>query len=112
MTDPTAIAVGAAVGSGITGAFGIVSLWLQRRSDERRQIRELAVQVAIKNWQISYDYAKQKGGSLLPLDVFLVNAVNLVESLDGRRMTVEDIEKVMRRGNDLSEVASKCAEKP
>ncbi len=43
MTDPVAIAVGACIGSGITGIVAIVSSILQRRSDERRQIRELAV---------------------------------------------------------------------
>jgi hypothetical protein len=37
--------IGAAVGSGVTCLFALVTIWLQRRSDERRQIRELAVWV-------------------------------------------------------------------
>lgn len=58
MDATTAAIIGAAVGSGVTGVFGFITIQLQRRSEERRQIRELAVRAAIENWTRDFELAK------------------------------------------------------
>lgn len=86
-------AVAAVVGGGITAA----NLWLARRSEERRQIRELAVKAALENWQRYIEVAKQIRGDVPPLDLYLVHAMHLVKALDGRLKTPEKIQAHLRQ---------------
>ena len=72
MSDTTLAAlIGGVVGSGVTGIFGFITILLQRRADERRQIRELAVQVALENWKIYKTASDHVPGSCVPpIDTF------------------------------------------
>ena len=110
MTESIAVIIGASVGSGITGLFAIFSIHLQRRADERRQIRELAVRVAIENWKHSFEIAKARGAatsvSVSPLDTYLVHAMNLVKALDGRIRTPEQVAVLLKEGYALTGAVS------
>jgi len=106
METSTVAVIAAAVGSGITGLFGFVALLLQRRAEERRQIRELAVQVALENWKTRKEAIEKHGGGFLsPVDVYLIHAIFLVSALDGSLKTDEQIREYIRRGFDASKVA-------
>ena len=98
MDASTAAIIGAAVGSGVTGLFGFIAIIQQRRSEERRQIRELAVKAAIENWSRDFEISKLKGGDTLlqPLDLYLVHAMHLVAALDGRLKTPDEIRTHLR----------------
>lgn len=109
MTDITLAAlIGGVAGSGITGIFGFITIQLQRRADERRQIRELAVKVALENWKIYKTAADDTGsGPVPPIDTFLIHAVHLVSALDGSLKTDEQIRCHLRRGFEASNAADK-----
>jgi hypothetical protein len=108
MTDTTMAAlIGGVAGSAVTGIFGFITIQLQRRADERRQIRELAVKVALENWKIYKAAADDVGGSVPPIDSFLVHAVHLVSALDGSLKTDEQIRCHLRRGFEASNAADK-----
>ena len=99
MSDTTLAALtGGAIGSGITGVFALITIWMQRRSEERRQIRELAVKAAIENWSRDFELSKLRGGGALlqPLDLYLVHAMHLVAALDGRLKTPDEIRSYLR----------------
>ncbi len=103
----TPLVIGAAVGSGVTGIFSFIAITLQRRAEERRQIRELAVRVALENWKIYKDAAERLGGAMQPLDVYLIHAMHLVAGLDGRLKTAEQIREHLRASLAASAEATK-----
>ena len=108
MSDTTLAAlIGGAIGSGITGIFAIVTIWMQRRSEERRQIRELAVKAAIENWSRDFELAKMKGPGVLlqPLDLYLVHAMHLVSALDGSLKTADEVQAHLRQTFAITEAA-------
>lgn len=106
MNATIAAIIGASVGSGITGAFALIAIWLQRRSEERRQIRELAVQVALENWKIYKENSERNKIGMQPLDVYLIHAMTLVSCLDGRLKTPEDIREHLRSGFEAFRAAA------
>lgn len=107
----TTTIIAAAVGGGVASIIGgIFAYWnhrLTRRSDERRQIRELAVQVAFENWKLYKEASKEHGGSMEPIDVYLIHAMYLVSALDGRLKTPEQIREHLRKGFTASCAAKK-----
>ena len=109
-TSMTAI-VAAAIGGGIAAIIGgIFSFWnyhLIRRAEERRQIRGLAVQISLENFKIYKASADQHGGSVPPIDSFLIHAVQLVSAIDGFLKTDEQIREHLRRGFAAGDAANK-----
>ena len=105
-----AAAIGGGVAAIISGGFTIWHLWLARRSEERRQIRELAVSVAIENFKIYKEAASRVGGSIWPLDVYLIHAIHLVSALDGRLKTPEQIREHLRKSLAAADSAMKEAD--
>lgn len=93
----TATILGAAVASIVGGGFAVCNMWLTRRSDERRQIRELAIRAAIENWKIYNEASQRVGGAPQPLDVYLIHAMHLVSALDGSLKTPKQIEDHLRQ---------------
>ena len=102
----TATVFAASVGAGTAAIATLWNMWLTRRSEERRQIRELAVQVALENWKIYKAAADQQGGFVPPIDTFLVHSVHLVAALDGRLKTNEQIREHLRKGFEASNAAT------
>jgi hypothetical protein len=112
MTDSLAVVLGALVGSGMTGIGVIISNALQRKADERRQIRELAVKVATENWRHQSEIGKAwaEGGAkvtLPALDVYLIHAMSLVKTLDGSVHTPEQVTTLLRESFAMSKAAPK-----
>ncbi len=111
LDSTTTTIVAAAVGGGIAaivgGGFTVLNLWLTRRSDERRQIRELAVRAAIENWKHYDEVSKRHGGIAQPLDVYILHATRLVSAIDGADLTPDEIRKRIRHALDAADAATK-----
>jgi hypothetical protein len=85
---------------------------LQRKSDERRQIRELAVKVATENWRHQSEIGKAwaEGGAkvtLPALDLYLIHAMSLVKALDGSVHTPEQVTAILRESFAMFRAAQK-----
>ena len=108
MLSDTVIAaiVGGGVAAILTGGFAFWNQCLARRGDERRQIRELAVSVALENWKIYKAIAERRGGGMQPIDVYLIHAMYLVSALDGRLKTPEQIREHLKSGFTAAKVAT------
>ncbi len=106
-TTIIAAAIGGGVASIVAGGFALWNLWLTRRSEERRQIRLLAVQVALENWKIYKSVADQQSGFVPPIDTFLIHAVYLVSALDGSLKTEQQIREHLKGAFAAASVADK-----
>lgn len=100
--DPTISAlIGAAIGA-IAGVAGtIITTIIVKRSDERQQIRDLAVRTALENWKLlSAEAAKQAEHgfhvTMQPLDVFIIHASKLLAVCAEKDLTPERAESLMR----------------
>lgn len=102
----TSALVGGGAAALISSGITAINLWLARRSEEGRQIRELAVRVAIENWKLYRDAGPEMEGPLPPLDVYLIHAMHLVSALDGRLKTQEQIRAHLRQGFAASTAAT------
>ena len=109
MPSDTVIAavIGGGVAAIVSGGFTIWNLFITRRSEERRQIRELAVKAAIENWSRDFELAKMKGPGVLlnPLDLYLVHAMHLVSALDGSLKTPGAVQAHLRQTFAITEAA-------
>ena len=101
-----AAAIGGGVAAIVTGGFSFWSQWLVRRSDERRKIRELAVQLALENWKIVKEATDRVKGDMLPIDVYLIHAMYSVTALDGRLKTPDQIRNHLRQSLAATQAAT------
>jgi hypothetical protein len=83
--------VSPSIAAGTSGIFALVTILLQRSAEEKRQIRELAVRVALENWKVAFETVKVEGGNIAPLDTYLLHAMRLVSVLDGSIKTPEQV---------------------
>jgi hypothetical protein len=111
--------IAAAIGGGfaamIGGIFAFWNAWLQRRHEERRQIRELAVQMALENSKAWRDRTKGTPLDRIPLigdsDGFLIHSMYLVSALDGRLKTAAQIKAHLAKSFDVVQAASEEIQK-
>jgi hypothetical protein len=101
----TATILSASIAAAISGFFTILNLWLTRRSDERRQARELAIKAALDHWKIHTDLISQKGGTIEPLELYLVHMTHFVRSMDGK-ITPEKIKQRLNESRLAVEAAN------
>ena len=87
-----------AVFSGILGALvgGLISLatvFINRRFDDRRHLREIAIKTAFSHWQAQVDWVKANPGGkhVLPLDGYIVHMLLLSEMLSGGGITEDNV---------------------
>jgi hypothetical protein len=100
--DPTISAlIGAAIGA-IAGVAGtIVTTIISKRSDERQQIRDLAVRTALENWKNIASEAQRQADAgfnvtMQPLDGYIVHASKLLAICAEKNLTPERAESLMR----------------
>ncbi len=102
----SATVLAASVGAIVAGGVSAVNTWLTRRSEERRQIRELAVRAAIEDWKFHIDVVKNRGeGTIRPLDLYLIHSMYLVQALDGSLRTKEEICTHLRKVHSIADAA-------
>ncbi len=59
----------------VSSGINFLTAWFIRRSDERRQIRELAVRVAIEEWKHHAELAEKHRATTHPLDLYLIHSM-------------------------------------
>jgi hypothetical protein len=100
-----ATVIAASIGAVFGGGFMVVNGWLSRRSEERRQIRELAVRAAIEEWKSNVQLADKYRGIIHPLDLYLIHAMYFVQALDGSLRTQDKIRAHLRKASDITKAA-------
>src|SRR4051794_18523687 len=105
----TATLLAGAVGGLSSGATAIIILFITKRSDERRHLRELAVKAALDNWHYVSQAAQEAGHPRLPLDVYLVHMFKLAEAL-ASGVTAENLPAKLREVHEFTKIATEQAE--
>jgi len=106
----TATLLAAAVGGFSSGATAIIILFITKRSEERRHLRELAIRAAIDNWHYVSKAAEEAGQPRLPLDVYMVHMFKLADALSGR-LTAESLPRKLREVHQFTTIATSETER-
>ncbi len=100
-----AAGIAAIVAAIIATGGNLLNAWIIRRSEERRQIRELAVRAAIEEWKKHMELGEKYGLRNQPLDLYLIHSMYFVKTLDGSLRTKEEIRSHVRDVNSITDAA-------
>ena len=108
MAPEVSALVGSLVGVFIASGFHLVNNWITKRSDERRQFRELVINSAIANWQGISDRLlalRQQGVNVTfyPLDVFIIYMTRVCDTCLDPKMSEDALVTKMKDAGDLLE---------
>lgn len=110
---PWAPIIGAFGGALITGlvAFGIN--FVNKKSEERRHIRDLAMNTAFKYWQHHMENALEnhkrtgKENVVSPLDSYVIHILKLFEIMTDKKINKDNIEAKLKEIYELEDIADK-----
>ncbi|MGO8931859.1 MAG: hypothetical protein ACLQU3_33815 [Limisphaerales bacterium] len=101
---------------GATGSFLIT--YLNRRFDDRRHLREIAIKTAVQYWEADIELAKLRGElthsnvRVAPLDSYIVHMLLLAELVSDKRITGENVTAELRRIRSISHAAAESEKEP
>jgi hypothetical protein len=101
----SATVLAAGVGAIVAGGISALNTWFIRQSEERRQIRDLAVRAAIEEWKHHAELAEKHGRTTHPLDLYLIHSMYFVQALDGSLRTKDQIRSHLRKVFDVTDTA-------
>jgi KaiC/GvpD/RAD55 family RecA-like ATPase len=107
----TATLLASAIGAVSTGATAIIILLINKRSEERRHVRELAMKAALDNWIHMSKAATEYGAERLPLDVFVVHMLKLSEALTSCDLTADNLAAKLREVQRFTKIATSEADR-
>ena len=99
------------LGGAVVGAIpGLVSSFLSKRSDEKKQLRELVVKAATDSWKT---HAEHGQGKLLPLEHYIIHTMKMCEfALSGEKVTPESMKTHLQETSALMDVLVEHATTP
>ena len=87
----------------VIGALGtIIVTRINRRTEERKHIRELAFNAGIENWKGAMECWKKQGGNLQPLDHFIISAKLLSEKILEQDIVPEKITSDLKKLHEIN----------
>lgn len=82
----------AVVSALVTGVLTLLNSHLQRRADERKRLSELAMKLAITEWEMHLKRAEQAGkGAIMPPEIYLLRYSKLLPLIEKNKATLENI---------------------
>lgn len=87
----------------IIGAAGtIIITVINKKSEEKKQLRELAFKAGIENWKGGCEFAKRQGGTVYPLDMFILHMKLFSEKLLEKKIKKEDLKSTLHEINSIN----------
>jgi hypothetical protein len=110
--SPAELAVVASLGGAVVGALpGLVSSFLIKRSDERKQFKELVAKAAIESWKMHAEHAGTR--AMLPLEHYIIYTAKMCEfALADKKATAETMRTHLHEVSALMEVLAEHANTP
>jgi len=99
ISSEVAVLLGAAIG----GSISIITNWLRQRSESRRELKRLAFEMAIKEYDRVYENLKNTGGRQEPLEVYITYYLKYIELSRNGKIELENIKKLRKFRVELSE---------
>jgi hypothetical protein len=111
MNAATAGLLGTALGALASGATSVFITRITKRSEERRQLREVAFKAAIENWDYVNKICAQYRIPTLPLDVFILHMLKFSEVLTLDDVTEENLVAKLQEVRRFTDIACDEAER-
>ena len=99
------------LGGAVVGAIpGLVSSFLNKRSDEKKQLIELVVNAATESWKTHVEHGQ---GNMLPLEHYIIHTMKMCEfALSGKKVTPESMKTHLQETSALMDVLVEHATTP
>ncbi len=109
--NPITVGFFTLAGSVIGAASGVAIAFINRRFDDRRHMRELAMKTAIQHWEKAAEFGIQRSGqtgikeSMPSLDAYIVHMVQIAELVANKRLDASNVEAELRSIRAVSRAA-------
>ena len=100
------VGVTALIAALVSSGINFLTAWLIRRSEERRQIRELAVRVAIEEWKHHAELGEKHKATTRPLDLYLIHSMYFVRILGGKPICEDQLRIHLRESFAMTDAAN------
>ncbi len=110
MDSALAAIIGAGVGALITGLSAIRITSINKKSEQNRHKRELAVRLAAEEYRASLEQVRLKGGVMPPPQIYFIYALKFMNEIDfskGPKELAEQIEKMKIEVDELIDLITK-----
>jgi len=113
--SPAELAVfGTLGGVAITAFASITTTLINKRTEERKHLREQIVKTSLEYWQKHYELVKSANGKLtqvVPLDAYLVHITAVMTAVMDKKLTPENVPLLLEEAHKISKAAYEQAEK-
>jgi cysteinyl-tRNA synthetase len=88
------VALAAIVSSMVGALSALLIAWLTKKYEDRRHLREIAINTAYKEWEYMANYLRstREGGEQLPLSSYVLFTAKIVEMALDKTLNSENIE--------------------
>lgn len=105
--------VTALAGGSLVGVINFAINFVNKKSEERRHLREIAFNTAFKYWKQHCDHAleqqklQDRQSEILPLDAYVIHILKLSEILLDKKTNKENIEAKLKEIHEIGEITEK-----
>ena len=96
-------AIAAIGGSVITGFVAFWTARQIRKSEEKKHLRGLLFNAAIENWKTRMGIMKDLGGSVQPLDSFIIHMLKFSELLE-KDITKDNVSEIIKSSREFGDI--------
>jgi hypothetical protein len=101
--------VGGVVGSGVTVIGSLINTAMARKSEEKKQIRELSAKIALEHWKAAWErQPKEQWFDPNSISIYMVHAMQLVSTMDGSLKTTEEITEHLKKSFSTLDAANEA----
>lgn len=96
--------------SGVVSASAVLlTVWINKRSEDRRNFRQLMVNAAVEDWKQQMEAYKvhQRSIQIIPLDIYIIRMIQFADLIYNEKLSNEDIIFKLR---EIDELTSKLTE--
>lgn len=106
--DSSLIAAFCGLGGVLVGALAsFLATYIVQRQETKRKLTDTLIQAAVTNWCKTQESAKEMKLPLPPLDVFIINLVQLTDILE-KRQHLPDTELISLMAENLERTETIC----
>jgi hypothetical protein len=112
------IPVIAAIGGGfVSGIILLINNWINKKSEERKHIRQIMLNAALDHWKQTCNFALERSKMtpgqrilILPFEANIVYVTNLANVLFNEKITKENIVSKLKKVREISDEVTKFLE--
>lgn len=117
MSDPILVPVWVPIASAFAGGIAVaitnyITNWQNRKTEERKHLKELIFKTAVENWKQHNDTAIEllklkKSVTVMPFESHLVNLITLSDTLLDSRLTKDNAVQKVKAAFEISDEVDK-----